>query len=272
MGKIDGKEIAKQIHEELIKEVEQLKDSGIKPCLAVIQVGSRADSTSYIRMKKSAAETVGIEFKLVSLPESVSESDLLTKIESINNDSLIHGLIVQLPLPDHIDEPTVTRAVSCSKDVDGFHVENVGKLVLRGQEPKFVSCTPKGCIELLLRSGVTITGKDVVVLGRSNIVGLPVAHLLLQQNATVTICHSSTSNLPEKCRAADILVVAIGHPEFVKGDWVKEGAVVIDVGINSVPDESRKSGYRLVGDVEFKSASQRASLITPVPGGVGPMT
>mmetsp|Transcript_131203 Transcript_131203/g.195524 ORF Transcript_131203/g.195524 Transcript_131203/m.195524 type:complete len:291 (+) Transcript_131203:31-903(+) len=270
--KLDGRAISAQIHEELAESVKKLKEEGINPSLAVIQVGDRPDSSTYIRMKKVAAEKVGITFLLVSFAESASQQDIIDKIEEINNDESIHGLIIQLPLPEHIDEATVTRLVSCDKDVDGFHIENIGALVLRGQVPKFVSCTPKGCLELLIRSGVTIEGKDVVVIGRSNIVGLPVAHLLLQQNATVTICHSRTKDLPGKCKAADIVVAAIGQPEFVKGDWIKEGAVVVDVGINSIPDESRKSGYRLVGDVDFEGASARASLISPVPGGVGPMT
>jgi len=272
MVKLDGAGIAKEIQSELKEKVEQLKSSGIAPSLAVLQVGDRPDSSTYIRMKRLAAEKIGITFQLLSYPESSTQEEIIQAIQKVNNDESIHGLIVQLPLPAHMDEATITRYVSADKDVDGFHVENIGALALRGQTPRFVSCTPQGCIELLVRSGVSLEGKEAVIVGRSNIVGVPMIHLLLEKNATVTVCHSRTANVADKCRSADILVVAIGQAEFVKGDWVKEGAVVIDVGINSIPDDSKKSGYRLVGDVEYATAAERASLITPVPGGVGPMT
>lgn len=271
--RIDGKKISEEILVELEKEVAELKAAGVQAGLAVVQVGNRTDSSTYIRMKKNTAEKIGLKFFLFHLPsEETTEQEVLDVVRSANENPEIHGLIVQLPLPKHINENTVTQSISPLKDVDGLHADNVANLVLRGKNPKFVSCTPKGCIELLKRSNVEIAGKNAVVIGRSNIVGIPMAHLLLSNNATVTICHSQTVDLPSIVSRADIVVAAIGRANFVQGEWLKEGAVVIDVGINSVPDESRKAGYRLVGDVDYNSALSKASLITPVPGGVGPMT
>jgi 5,10-methylene-tetrahydrofolate dehydrogenase/methenyl tetrahydrofolate cyclohydrolase len=206
------------------------------------------------------------------LPANISQAELLRVVRDLNANPDVHGILVQLPLPDHIDEEQILSAISIEKDVDGFHPINIGRLSMKRREPLFVPCTPKGCIELLLRTGVQIEGKQAVVLGRSNIVGLPVAMLLLHRNATLTICHSRTKDLPGVVRQADILIAAVGRAEMVRGDWVKPGAVVIDVGINSVDDPSNPKGYRLVGDVAFDEVKEVAGAITPVPGGVGPMT
>jgi 5,10-methylene-tetrahydrofolate dehydrogenase/methenyl tetrahydrofolate cyclohydrolase len=206
------------------------------------------------------------------LPADISQDDLLKMVRDLNANPDVHGILVQLPLPAHIDEEEILAAISLEKDVDGFHPLNIGRLSMKRREPLFVPCTPRGCIELLIRTGVPIEGKRAVVLGRSNIVGLPVAMLLLHRNATLTICHSRTKDLPGVVREADILIAAVGRAEMVRGDWVKPGAVVIDVGINSVDDPTRPKGYRLVGDVAFDEVKEVAAAITPVPGGVGPMT
>jgi len=271
---IDGKATAAVIQDELKEEVELLqKEHGILAGLAVVLVGTRVDSSTYVRMKKKVASTIGIHSVDVNLSESVSELDVLAEIEKLNNDPNVHGILVQLPLPNHINEAKVLRKIDVKKDADGFSAYNIGNLCLRGGEPPLaVPCTPAGCIELLQRYGIEINGKDCVVLGRSNIVGMPVAALLQSCNGTVTVCHSRTTNIENKVRQADIVVAAIGKAEFVKGDWLKPGAVVIDVGINSKPDDTKKRGYRLVGDVEYDECSKKASAITPVPGGVGPMT
>jgi len=213
-----------------------------------------------------------MKFILKELPDTIQQDELLKVVQELNNDKEVHGLIVQLPLPSHIHEISILDAVSYEKDIDGFHPLNVGALAMKGREPRFVACTPKGCIELLDRIGVKLEGKHVVVIGRSNTVGIPAALLALHKNATVTICHSKTQDLPTVVKQADIIIAAVGRAEMVKKDWVKEGAVVIDVGINAVDDPSKKSGYRLVGDVDYKGVSEVASAITPVPGGVGPMT
>ena len=239
-------------------------------------------------MKKNAAEKIGVHFVLKELSESVSQAELLSVVQQLNADPTIHGLIVQLPLPAHIDESTVLDAVSLQKDVDGFNPYSMGSLAMKGREPAFISCTPLGCIELLDRKGVELAGKHVVVVGRSNIVGIPVSLLCLNRNATVTICHSRTVDLPSVVKSGDILIAAVGRPEMVnctntryiphtkkikiKKSWVKPGAVVIDVGINAVEDKTKKSGFRLVGDVAYEEVREVASLITPVPGGVGPLT
>jgi len=271
--RIDGKAIANTIQEEIKRSAAELNTKhNVKPGLAVVLVGHRQDSETYIRMKQRAAEEVGFNFFLQKAPEDISQKELVSIVHELNDRKDVHGLIVQLPLPSHIDEKVILDEVSVSKDIDGFHPSNIGLLAMRGREPTFVSCTPKGCLELLDRLKVDLDGKRVVVLGRSNIVGVPVSLLCLKRNATVTVCHSKTENLPAVCREADVLIAAVGRPELVKGDWIKPGAVVIDVGINSVEDSTKKSGYRLVGDVDYKSASEQASLITPVPGGVGPMT
>jgi 5,10-methylene-tetrahydrofolate dehydrogenase/methenyl tetrahydrofolate cyclohydrolase len=242
------------------------------PGLATVLVGARKDSQTYVRMKKKACAEVGIQSFGHDLPADVSQEELLDVVRQLNADPAVHGILVQLPLPDHIDDEEILAAISIEKDVDGFHPLNIGRLSMKRREPLYVPCTPKGCIELLDRSGVGIEGKHAVVLGRSNIVGLPVAMLLLHRNATLTVCHSRTADLPAVVRQADILVAAVGRAEMVRGDWLKPGAVVIDVGVNAVDDADDPRGYRLVGDVAFDEALDVAGAITPVPGGVGPMT
>jgi 5,10-methylene-tetrahydrofolate dehydrogenase/methenyl tetrahydrofolate cyclohydrolase len=270
---IDGKAIAAAIREEIAIEVQELKAAtGRVPGLATVLVGQRKDSQAYVRMKKKACAEAGINSYGHDLPEDVSQEELLQVVNDLNADPDVHGILVQLPLPGHIDDEQILAAVSLEKDVDGFHPLNIGRLSMKRRDPLFVPCTPKGCIELLDRSGVNIEGSHAVVLGRSNIVGLPVAMLLLHRNATLTICHSRTKDLPEVVRSADILIAAVGRAEMVKGDWIKPGAVVIDVGVNAVDDTSIEKGYRLVGDVDFGEVVEVASAITPVPGGVGPMT
>jgi len=270
---IDGKAIAADIRSEIKIEVEQMQAQyGKVPGLATVLVGERKDSQSYVRMKKKACAEVGITSFGHELPEDVSQDELLKVVQDLNANPDVHGILVQLPLPDHIDTETILMAVSLEKDVDGFHPINIGRLSMKQREPLFVSCTPKGCIELLDRTGVEIEGKRAVVLGRSNIVGLPVAMLLLHRNATLTICHSRTKDLPNVVREADILIAAVGRAEMVRGDWLKPGVAIIDVGMNAVDDPTRERGYRLTGDVAFDEAKEVASAITPVPGGVGPMT
>lgn len=270
---IDGKAIAATIREEIAAEVADMKaKTGRVPGLATVLVGNRKDSESYVRMKKKACAEVGITSFGHDLPEDISQDELLTVVRDLNANPDVHGILVQLPLPGHIDDEEVLGAISLEKDVDGFHPLNIGRLSMKRRDPLFVPCTPKGCIELLDRTGVEIEGKRAVVLGRSNIVGLPVAMLLLHRNATLTICHSRTRDLPGVVREADILIAAVGRAEMVKGDWIKPGAVVIDVGVNAKDDPTRKKGYRLVGDVDFEEAMEVAGAITPVPGGVGPMT
>lgn len=266
---IDGKAIAATIREEIKTEVSTMKT---KPGLAVVIVGERKDSQTYVRMKRKACEEVGIESFHAEIPETATEKEVLDVVKKFNADERVHGILVQLPLPKHMDEEKILAAISIEKDVDGFHPENIGKLAMKGHEPLFVPCTPKGCIELLKRSGVDPNGKNAVVVGRSNIVGMPAAMLLMGANATVTVVHSKTQNPKKICREADIIVAACGSAEMVKRDWVKPGAVVIDVGTNGVEDKTKKSGYRLVGDVDYENVRKVASKITPVPGGVGPMT
>ncbi|KAF2719698.1 FTHFS-domain-containing protein [Polychaeton citri CBS 116435] len=272
--KIDGTAIAKSIRERISKQIadKQASNPRYKPSLKIIQVGGRSDSTTYVRMKLKAAEEANIACELVHLPTEISEVELLEQIENFNNDPSVHGILVQLPLPNHISEYEVTSAVADEKDVDGFGTVNIGELAKKGGKPLFVPCTPKGVMVLLKEAGVDPKGKNAVVVGRSDIVGSPVSYLLKNADATVTVCHSKTKDLPEIVKKADIVVAAIGKAQFVKGDWLKPGAVVIDVGTNYIPDETKKSGQRLVGDVDFDSAVEIASQITPVPGGVGPMT
>ncbi|KAI5066872.1 hypothetical protein GOP47_0017400 [Adiantum capillus-veneris] len=271
---IDGKMIAEKIRQEVTEEVTRLKSQtgGKVPGLAVVLVGSRKDSETYVRSKKKACKEVGIASFGEDLPESSSEEDVLAVVRKFNEDPSVHGILIQLPLPKHMNEEKVLAAVSVEKDVDGFHPLNIGKLAMQGRTPLFVPCTPKGCIELLLRSNVDIKGKHAVVIGRSNVVGTPAAMLLQRHQATVTVVHSYTPNPAEVTRRADIVIAAVGVAHLVGGDWIKPGAVVIDVGINPIEDPSAKKGYRLVGDVCFKEACMKASAITPVPGGVGPMT
>ncbi|RJE19262.1 C-1-tetrahydrofolate synthase [Aspergillus sclerotialis] len=272
--KIDGTAIAKSIREGLKDEIVQIQQSNprFRPCLVIFQVGDRSDSSTYIRMKLKAAEEANILCNVIKFPESVSQAEILQQITKANYDPNVHGILVQLPLPKHICENTITTAVADEKDVDGFGTVNIGELAKRGGHPLFVPCTPQAVMQLLRASGVNPAGKEAVVLGRSDIVGSPVSYLLKNADATVTLCHSKTPDIPRIVKNADIVVAAIGKTEFVKGEWLKPGAVVIDVGINYKPDSTKKSGQRLVGDVDFESASQVASQITPVPGGVGPMT
>lgn len=273
-SKIDGTAIAKSIRERINKQIEadQQSNPRYKPSLTIIQVGERSDSSTYVRMKLKAAEEANIVCNLEKYPEDISETELLNHIEHFNNDSSIHGILVQLPVPKHISEHAVTSAVADEKDVDGFGAINIGELAKRGGHPLFTPCTPKGVMVLLKESGVDPKGKNAVVIGRSDIVGSPVSYLLKNADATVTVCHSKTKDLPSIVKQADIVVAAIGVAGFVKADWLKKDAVVIDVGTNYIPDETKKSGQRLVGDVDYEGAVEVASKITPVPGGVGPMT
>jgi methylenetetrahydrofolate dehydrogenase (NADP+) / methenyltetrahydrofolate cyclohydrolase len=261
---IDGKAIAAKIRGEISAEVAELLKKGVRPGLAVVLVGEDPASKVYVSMKEKACTDTGMLSEEYKLPAETPEAELLALVEKLNNDSKIHGILVQLPLPKHINTEKVLELISPHKDVDGFHPYNVGRLVVG--KPLFQPCTPYGVMVMLKETGVDLTGKEVVVVGRSNIVGKPVAMMCLQQNATVTVCHSKTKDLAQKVGAADVVIAAVGVPEMIKGDWIKEGAVVIDVGVNRVGEK------KLVGDVEFEAASRRASAITPVPGGVGPMT
>lgn len=261
---INGKEIAQTIKDEMKLEVAELKKAGKDCCLAVIQVGNDPASSVYVSNKKKACEYIGIKSIAYEIPAETTEEELLSLIDKLNNDNTVHGILCQLPLPNHINEKTILNRISPKKDVDGFHPQNVGALVIG--DPGFVSCTPAGVIQLLKRSNIDIAGKNCVVVGRSNIVGKPMALLMLRENATVTICHSKTKNLKETCKKADILIVAIGKPMFINHEYVKDGAVVIDVGIHR--DENNK----LCGDVDYNDVESMVSAITPVPGGVGPMT
>ena len=261
---IDGKQLAQKRREEIKRTVEQLKAKGIVPGLAVVLVGEDAASQIYVRNKEKACEEVGFYSEVYRLPESISQEELLQLIKRLNHDEKIHGLLVQLPVPAHIDEKAVIHAIDARKDVDGFLPENLGSLLIG--EPAFEPCTPKGCIDLIKQTGIEITGKKAVVVGRSNIVGKPVAMMLLRENATVTICHSKTKNLKEELLTADIVVAAVGKSNFITGDMIKDGAVVIDVGMN------RLENGKLTGDVDQASLEGRDCWLTPVPGGVGPMT
>lgn len=269
---IDGKQVAADIRAEVAQKVAELKKNGKNACLAVILVGENPASVSYVTGKQKALAEVGMQDRSVHLPENTTEEDLLKLIDQLNNDDTVHGILVQLPLPKHINEDKVIMAISPKKDVDGFHPVNVGNMMIG--RPGFLPCTPHGIIVLLKRMGIETSGKHAVVIGRSNIVGKPVSVLLAQKsvNCTVTICHTGTKNLSEITKQADVIVVASGHPHTLTGDMIKDGAVVIDVGVNRIPDSSKKSGFRLVGDCDFDDLKEKASFITPVPGGVGPMT
>ncbi|WP_010249696.1 bifunctional methylenetetrahydrofolate dehydrogenase/methenyltetrahydrofolate cyclohydrolase FolD [Acetivibrio cellulolyticus] len=261
---LNGKELATKIKGELKQTVDDIKKQNIHPGLAVVIVGNDPASRVYVNSKKKACEEIGIESFEYALDENVKEAELLDLIQKLNNDDKVNGILVQLPLPKHINEEKIILAISSSKDVDAFHPENVGRLMTGN--PQFLPCTPAGVMELIKESGIEIAGKECVIVGRSNIVGKPQSMLLLAEHGTVTICHSKTKNIEEVIKRADILVAAVGRPEMIKGNSIKPGAVVIDVGIN------RLENKKLVGDVEYESASQVASAITPVPGGVGPMT
>lgn len=269
---IDGKSIAQSIREEIKIKTEALKTKGITPCLAVILVGSNPASVSYVTGKQKALAEVGMNDRSVRLPESTTEQELISLIQELNADKSVHGILVQLPLPQHIDEEKIILAIDPAKDVDGFHPVNVGNLVIG--KKTFLPCTPHGIIVLLKRMNIETDGKTAVVIGRSNIVGKPAALLLARKdlNATVTISHSGTKNIADITRRADILIAAAGRANIVTADMVKEGAAVIDVGVNRIPDASKKSGFRLAGDVDFENVKEKAAFITPVPGGVGPMT
>lgn len=270
---IDGKAIASTVQQEIAQDVTYLWNNfGRVPGLAVILVGDRKDSHTYVRMKQKACREVGMKSILVTLPGDAREETILDHVMELNADPDVHGVLVQLPLPKHVNEEKILNAISIEKDVDGFHPLNVGKLCMKGREPLFVPCTPKGCIELLLRMGIPIAGKRAVVVGRSNIVGLPVAMLLNKLDATVSVVHSNTADPKSIVKQADIVIAAAGQAEMIKGDWIKPGAAIIDVGINYIEDPAQKSGHRLVGDVDFVEAKKVAGWITPVPGGVGPMT
>ncbi|MBO5262938.1 MAG: bifunctional methylenetetrahydrofolate dehydrogenase/methenyltetrahydrofolate cyclohydrolase FolD [Bacteroidaceae bacterium] len=275
MQLIDGKTIAATIKKEIAQEVEKIiAEGGKRPHLAAILVGHDGGSETYVANKVRACEECGFTSTLIRYEDDVTEAQLLAKIDELNNDSDVDGFIVQLPLPKHIDEQKITEAIDYRKDVDGFHPVNAGRLAIG--LPCFLSATPNGIIELLRRYNIDTKGKKCVVLGRSNIVGKPVASLMMQKqipgDATVTVCHSHTQNIAEECRKADIIIAALGQPHFVKAEMVKEGAVVIDVGTTRVPDTTRKQGFRLCGDVDFENVAPKCSFITPVPGGVGPMT
>ena len=269
---ISGKIISAQINEELCLEVKQLKTKGIEPCLAVVLVGEDPASEVYVRNKKRTSEEIGMRSIGHNLPDTTTQRELETLIQSLNADPAVHGILCQFPLPEGLDETKVIQTIAPEKDVDGLHPLNAG-LIAMGI-PKFISCTPYGVLQMLKRSGISTSGKNAVVLGRSNLVGRPIATLLSSKgwDATVTVCHSRTSDLAEVTSQADILIAAIGIPEFVKGNMVKDGAVVIDVGINPIDDPNKAKGTRLVGDVAFEEVAAKASFITPVPGGVGPMT
>ena len=270
---IDGKAIAQKVRDEVKEKAAARAAAGkSQPGLATVLVGERVDSAAYVGMKQKACAELGMTSFHHPVPADVSQEDLENLIKELNADPKVHGILVQLPLPDHLDEERVLQLISIEKDVDGFSPLNIGRLAQKGREPLFVPCTPYGCIYLLKEVGVEISGANAVVLGRSNIVGMPAALLLVKENATVTVCHSRTKNLADVVRQADILIAAIGRTEMVQGDWIKPGAAVIDVGMNSKPDATKKKGYRLVGDVNFDEAKEVAGYITPVPGGVGPMT
>lgn len=269
---IDGKAVAAEVKADVAEKVRKLNEKGVEPCLAVVLVGNNPASVSYVTGKRKALAEAGMVDRSIELPESISEVELLSEIDRLNKDPSVHGILVQLPLPKHISEEKITNAIVPEKDVDGFHPVSMGNL-LSGKKG-FIPCTPHGILVLLEKAGIETNGKRAVVIGRSNIVGKPMAVLLSRKeyNATVTLCHTGTKDIAEITRQADIVVVASGHPGTLTADMVKDGAAVIDVGVNRIPDSSKKSGFRLVGDADFESIKEKASFITPVPGGVGPMT
>lgn len=270
---IDGVALAAELRADVAEKVRLRRDAGKTiPGLATVLVGENPASQSYVKSKRKASAEAGIESFGFELPATATQEEVETLVRTLNSDPKVNGILVQLPLPDHLDEESVLKAISIEKDVDGFHPLNIGRLAQKGREPLFIPCTPAGVMVMLERSLPSLSGVNAVVLGRSNIVGMPVALLLVRANATVTICHSRSKDLPGICRSADVLVAAVGKAEMVRGDWVKPGAVVIDVGINRVEDATKPRGYRLVGDVAFDEVKEVAGQITPVPGGVGPMT
>lgn len=270
---IDGKAVAQRVRGEIAEAVEKLvSQHNVRPGLAAVLVGEDPASETYVRMKRKACAELGMESFGHEVPADIDQESLVKLVRDLNADPQVHGILVQLPLPKHIDEEAVLNAISIEKDVDGFHPINIGRLAMKGRDPLFTPCTPEGVMVLIEEGEIPFEGSNAVVLGRSNIVGLPCAMMLVKRNATVTIVHSRTQNIADKCRQADILVAAVGRAEMVRGDWIKPGATVIDVGTNRVDDPTKKRGYRLVGDVCFDEAKEIAGAITPVPGGVGPMT
>lgn len=270
---IDGKKVAARVRDEVGEAVAAMKEKhNYTPGLATVLVGEDPASDTYVRSKQRMCERLGIRSVGHKLPADASQEEVVALVAKLNADPEINGILVQLPMPKHIDEEAVLNTIDLEKDVDGFHPVNIGRLAMKGRNPLFIPCTPAGCMELLADAGVETNGAEAVIVGRSNIVGLPMAMLLQKANATVTICHSRTKDLTEHLKRADIVVAAIGWAEMIKGDMLKPGAAVIDVGINRVDDDTRERGYRLTGDVEFDSAAEVAGAITPVPGGVGPMT
>lgn len=270
---IDGRKVASRIQDDIREEVTAFEqEHGFVPGLAVLLVGDDPASAMYVRMKGRRCESVGMKSFTNIMPAASTQEEVLTAVRAYNDDPNVHGILVQLPLPDHIDEEAILKEVSLAKDVDGFHPINIGALAMKGRTPTFTPATPTGCMTLIAESGMDVAGKKAVVLGRSNIVGMPMALMLNNANATVTIVHSRTPNAPEIIKSADILIAAIGKPEYVHADWIKEGAVVIDVGTNQVDDPESERGYKWVGDVDFEGAKEVASAITIVPGGVGPLT
>ena len=266
-----GKTAAEHVYQTITDKVTMLLNKNIVPGLTVIQVGDKKDSTTYVNMKAKMCEKYKINSNVIRLPDTINESELIELIHTHNADQAVHGILIQLPLPKHICEDKVLNTVDISKDVDGFNIQNVGRLSINAQ-PKFVPCTPDGCIEMLKYYNIDVAGKHAVVIGRSRIVGLPLSHLLLRENATVSICHSKTQNLSDITKSADLIFAACGRANFIDNTMVKDDAVIIDIGINPISDETKKSGYRLVGDVNYDDVKDKVYAISPVPGGVGPMT
>lgn len=270
---IDGKAISEKLLCEIATDVEQMVKQGLRrPGLAAVLVGENPASQQYVKMKRKTCEKNGLDSFGYELPKTASQAEVESLVKELNADPKVNGILVQLPLPDPLDDEKILNSISIEKDVDGFHPINIGRLAQKGREPLFVPCTPDGCIYLIDQTGFQLKGANAVVLGRSNIVGMPVALLLVKRDATVTICHSRSKDLPSICRSADVLIAAVGRPEMVKADWIKPGAVVIDVGTNRVDDPTSEKGYRLAGDVAFNEAKEVAGWISPYPGGVGPMT
>ena len=270
---IDGKAISEKLLAEVCADVEKMVQEGMqKPGLATVLVGENPASQQYVKMKRKTCEKYGLDSFGYELPKDATQSEVEGLVKQLNADPKINGILVQLPLPSHLDDEKILNSISVEKDVDGFHPINIGRLAQKGREPLFVPCTPDGCIYLIDQTGFQLKGANAVVLGRSNIVGMPVALLLVKRDATVTICHSRSKDLPGICRSADVLIAAVGKPEMVRADWIKPGAVVIDVGTNRVDDPTSEKGYRLAGDVAFNEAKEVAGWISPYPGGVGPMT
>jgi len=270
---IDGKAISEKLLCEIAADVEAMIKEGLpRPGLAAVLVGDNPASQQYVNMKRKTCGKNGLESYGYVLPKSATQAEVEALVKELNSDPKVNGILVQLPLPDHLDDEKILNSISIEKDVDGFHPINIGRLAQKGREPLFVPCTPDGCIYLIDQTGFQLRGANAVVLGRSNIVGMPVALLLVKRDATVTICHSRSKDLPSICRSADVLIAAVGRPEMVKADWIKPGAVVIDVGTNRVDDPTTEKGYRLAGDVAFNEAKEVAGWISPYPGGVGPMT